>query len=64
MMAEENFSGAELASESSLISALPTYRTELIQIYLEALLYQKKSLPSHLVLEVLNFIILLNEFFR
>ncbi len=56
MMAEENFSGAELASESSLISVFPSQRSELVQIYLEALLHQKKSLPDHLVTEVLNLV--------
>ncbi len=55
-MAEENFSGAELASEASLISALPSHRSELIQIYLESLLNQKKTLPDQLVMEVINLI--------
>lgn len=56
MMAEENYSDAEQASESLLISALPNQRSELIRLYLESLIQQKKSLPAHLVTEVLNVI--------
>ncbi|MES2528510.1 MAG: hypothetical protein V4598_15610 [Bdellovibrionota bacterium] len=54
MMAGENFSSAETALETALISALPSARSELIPLYLESLLQQKKSLPDHLVLEVIN----------
>lgn len=54
MMAEENFSSAEQALEVALISALPASRPELISIYLETLIHQKKSLPDHLVNEVIH----------
>lgn len=54
MMAEENFSSAEQALEVALISALPASRSELISIYLENLIHQKKSLPDHLVSEVIH----------
>lgn len=54
MMADENFSGAEQASESLLISIEPARRALLVELYLESLLHQKKSLPAHLVTEILN----------
>lgn len=54
MMAEENFSSAEHALEVALISALPASRPELISLYLENLIQQKKSLPDHLVSEVIH----------
>lgn len=54
MMAEENFTSAETALETALIAALPSARSELISLYLETLIHQKKSLPDHLVLEVIN----------
>jgi tetratricopeptide (TPR) repeat protein len=54
MMAEENFSSAEQALEVALISAPPTSRPELISLYLETLIHQKKSLPDHLVSEVVH----------
>ncbi len=55
-MAGENFSSAETALETALISALPSARSEIIPLYLESLLLQKKSLPDHLVLEVINLV--------
>lgn len=54
MMAEENFSGAELALESAIVSASKEQRKSFIPLYLEVLLQQKKNLPDHLVAEVLN----------
>ncbi len=56
MMAEENFTSAESALETALISALPIARSELITLYLETLIHQQKILPDHLVTEVINFL--------
>jgi hypothetical protein len=53
MMAEENFSGAEIALENVLATS-PNSRNEAIPIYLESLQQQKKNLPDHLVTEILN----------
>jgi hypothetical protein len=54
MMAEENFSSAESALETALTAAVPSVRAELIPLYLDILIYQKRSLPDHLVMEVIN----------
>lgn len=53
-MAEENFSSAEEALEIALISSVPGSRHELISLYLEILVLQKKSLPDHFVIEVIH----------
>jgi tetratricopeptide (TPR) repeat protein len=54
MMADENYSGAEEALENLLVSSPASLRNELIPLYLETLLQQKKSLPDHLVTEALS----------
>ena len=54
MMAEENFSGAEIALETAISTASADKRNGLVQLYLQTLLHQKKSLPDHLVAETLN----------
>ncbi len=53
MMADENFSAAEEAAETALISATQEARTEIIPLYLTALIAQKKYLPDHLATECL-----------
>ncbi len=53
MMAEEHFSAAEEAAETALISATPGNRSEIIPLYLTALIQQKKYLPDHLASECL-----------
>lgn len=54
MMADANYSGAEQALELALISASKSQRIELIPLYFDCLLLQSRSLPVHLLLEVLN----------
>lgn len=53
MMAEENFSAAEEAAETALISTTLNSRSEIIPLYLTALIHQKKYLPDHLATECL-----------